>query len=42
MAAPNPASAPRIPFILLFLLLVVAAVIGGAVSRLLPVGSATG
>jgi serine protease DegQ len=42
MAAPNPASAPRIPFLLLFLLLVVAAVIGGAVSRLLPVGSATG
>jgi serine protease DegQ len=41
MAAPNPASAPRIPFLLLFLLLVVAAVIGGAVSRLLPVGSAT-
>jgi len=34
----HPASAPRIPYVLLFLFLLIAAAIGGAVSRLLPIG----
>lgn len=38
MADPRPASR-RIPFLLLFILMAVAAVIGGAISRLLPIGA---
>jgi S1-C subfamily serine protease len=36
----SPSSAPRIPFLLLFLFLLIAAVVGGAIARLLPIGSA--
>jgi serine protease DegQ len=39
MADPNRASAPRIPFLLLFLFLLAAALIGGVVSRMLPLGA---
>ena len=42
MADPKRASAPRIPFFLLFLFLLAAAIIGGLVSRLLPIGPTTG
>jgi len=38
MADRQQSSAPRIPFFLLFLFLLLAAVIGGVVSRLLPIG----
>jgi serine protease DegQ len=40
MAEPRSAS-PRIPFFLLLVFLLIAAVIGGVVARMLPVGSAT-
>jgi S1-C subfamily serine protease len=40
MAEPRRAS-PRIPFLLLILFLLIAAVIGGVVARMLPVGSST-
>jgi serine protease DegQ len=40
MADPTPVPAPRIPFFLLFLFLLIAAVIGGIVSRLFPMGGA--
>jgi S1-C subfamily serine protease len=36
-----PSAAPRIPFLLLFVFLVIAAVIGGIVARMLPVGATT-
>jgi serine protease DegQ len=39
MADSNPAPAPRLPFLLLFVFLLIAALIGGVVSRLLPIGS---
>jgi serine protease DegQ len=39
MAEPHRAS-PRIPFLLLFVVLVIAAVVGGVVARMLPIGSA--
>ena len=35
----EPRSAPRIPFLLLLIFLVVAALIGGVVARMLPVGT---
>jgi serine protease DegQ len=38
MAEPHRAS-PRIPFLLLFVVLVIAAVVGGVVARMLPIGS---
>src|SRR5689334_17961524 len=38
MAEPHRAS-PRIPFLLLFVFLVIAAVVGGVVARMLPIGS---
>jgi S1-C subfamily serine protease len=38
MAEPRPAS-PRFPFVLLFLFLLIAAVIGGVVARMLPIGT---
>src|SRR5689334_24572811 len=38
MAEPHRAS-PRIPFLLLFVFLVIAAVVGGVVARMLPIGT---
>jgi S1-C subfamily serine protease len=38
MAEPHRAS-PRIPFLLLFIFLIIAAVVGGVVARMLPIGS---
>jgi S1-C subfamily serine protease len=38
MADPKPALAPRIPFLLLFLFLLIAAMAGGVVARLVPIG----